>query len=105
VKTNEDEKENSSDSKNIHIPSFPDYCRPVSGLVSAVVHLLEVMADPVARAIAKAPFDDEPVTAEEEKSLAEAREWLKHNKPIPHEQVLAELGITQEDINKFQEPK
>ena len=33
MKTNEDKKENSSDSKNIHIPSFPDYCRPVSGLV------------------------------------------------------------------------
>ncbi|HEY4765565.1 MAG TPA: hypothetical protein VIH75_17970 [Candidatus Sulfotelmatobacter sp.] len=79
--------------------------RLAPGQISAVVHLLEVMADPVARAIAKAPFDDEPVTAEEEKSLAEAREWLKHNKPIPHEQVLAELGITQEDINKFQEPK
>jgi hypothetical protein len=79
--------------------------RLAPGQISAVVHLLEVMADPVARAIAKAPFDDEPVTAEEEKSLAEAREWLKHNKPIPHEQVLAELGITQEDINNFQEPK
>ena len=79
--------------------------RLAPGQISAVVHLLEVMADPVARAIANAPFDDEPVTAEEEKSLAEAREWLKHNKPIPHEQVLAELGITQEDINKFQEPK
>ena len=79
--------------------------RLAPGQISAVVHLLEVMADPVARAIAKAPFDDEPVTAEEEKSLAEAREWLKHNKPIPHEQVLAELGVTQEDINNFQEPK
>lgn len=79
--------------------------RLAPGQISAVVHLLEVMVDPVARAIAKAPFDDEPVTAEEEKSLAEAREWLKHNKPIAHEQVLAELGITQEDINKFQEPK
>jgi len=75
--------------------------------LSAVVGLLEAMLDPVSRAIANAPFDDEPVTAEEEKSLAEAREWLKHNKAIPHEQVLAELGITQEEIEhfKYEEPK
>jgi hypothetical protein len=75
--------------------------------LSAVVGLLEAMLDPVSRAIANAPCDDEPVTAEEEKSLAEAREWLKHNKAIPHEQVLAELGITQEEIEhfKYEEPK
>ena len=75
--------------------------------LSAVVGLLEAMLDPVSRAIANAPFDDEPVTAEEEKSLAEAREWLKHTKAIPHEQVLAELGITQEEIEhfKYEEPK
>lgn len=74
------------------------------GQLAAVVHLLEVMADPVARAIANAPVDDEPVTEEEERALGEAREWLKHNKPIPHEQVLAELGITQEEIENYREP-
>jgi len=73
--------------------------------LSAVVGLLEAMLDPVALALANAPFDNEPVTAEEEKELAEAREWSKHNKGIPHEQVLAELGITQEEIDRFQEPK
>jgi hypothetical protein len=70
--------------------------RMAPGQVAAVVGLLEVMLDPVSVALANAPYDDEPVTAEEEKSLAEAREWLKYNKGIPHEQVLAELGITQE---------
>jgi hypothetical protein len=57
--------------------------------------------------MAHAPIDDEPVTPEEEKALAEAREWSKHNKSIPHEQVLAELGITQEEVDhfKFEEPK
>ena len=72
--------------------------------ISAVVGLLEVMLDPVARAIANAPIDDEPVTEEEERALAESREWLKHNKGIPHEQVLAELGITQEEIDSYREP-
>jgi len=63
------------------------------------------MLDPVSRAVASAPVDDEPLTAEEEEALAEAREWLKHNKPIPHEQVLAELGITQEEVENYQEPE
>jgi hypothetical protein len=79
--------------------------RMAPGQVSAVVGLLKIMLDPVSRAIANAPFDDEPVTAEEVKSLAEANEWLKFNKAIPHEQVLAELGITQEEIDHYQEPK
>lgn len=69
--------------------------------LSAVVGLLEAMLDPVSRALARAPVDEEPVTAEEEKALAEAREWLKHNQGIPHEQVLAELGITQEEIESY----
>lgn len=79
--------------------------RMAPGQVSAVVGLIEIMLDPVSRAIANAPFDDEPLTAEEEISLAESREWLKHNKGIPHEQVLAELGITQEEVELFREPK
>jgi hypothetical protein len=72
--------------------------------VTAVVGLLEAMLDPVSLAVSNAPVDDEPVTAEEEKALQEAREWLKHNKGIPHEQVLAELGITQEEIERYKEP-
>ena len=72
--------------------------------LAAVVGLLEAMLDPVARAIAQAPVDDEPLTAEEQKALAEAREWLKDHQPIPHEQVLADLGITQSDIDNYQDP-
>jgi len=71
--------------------------------VAAVVGLLEAMLDPVSHAIANAPIDDEAVTAEEEKALDEAREWSKHNPGIPHEQVLAELGITQEEIDNYNE--
>jgi len=73
--------------------------------LSAVVGLLEAMLDPVSLAIANAPIDDEPLTAEEEKALAEAREWSKHNKAIPHEQVLAEVGITRKEIDRFRKPK
>ena len=66
--------------------------------VQAVRGLLQVMLDPVSRAIANAPVEDDPLTAEEAHALGEAREWLKHNRPIPHEQVLADLGITHEEI-------
>ena len=68
---------------------------------SAVVGLLEMMLDPVSRAIANAPIDNEPLDPREEKALNEAKEWLKHNEPSPHEQVLTELGITPEELDRF----
>jgi hypothetical protein len=71
--------------------------------LTAVARLLEVMIDPVARAIASAPIDDEPVTEEERRAVAEADEWLKHNQPIPFENVLAEFGLTVEDVENHQE--
>jgi hypothetical protein len=63
------------------------------------------LLDPVSRAIANAPVDDEPLTAGDEKALAEAREWSKHNKGTPQEEFLAELGITQEEIDNYRKPK
>jgi hypothetical protein len=68
---------------------------------AAVIDLLESILDPVSRALDNAPIDDEPVAAEEQAAVEESREWLKHNKGIPHEQVLAELGITPEEIERF----
>jgi hypothetical protein len=73
--------------------------------VPAAIGMLESLLDPVARAIANAPVDNEPLSTADEKALAEAHEWSKRNKGIPHEQVLAELGITREEIDRFQEPK
>jgi len=78
--------------------------RLAPGQVHAVRGLLQAMLDPVSRAVASAPVDDEPLTAEEAQALLEAREWLKHNTPIPHEQVLAELGITPGEIESYKEP-
>jgi hypothetical protein len=73
--------------------------------VPVAIDMLENLLDPVSRAIANAPVDDEPLTAADEKALAEAREWSKHNKSTPHEEFLAELGITPEEIDKSREPK
>ena len=72
--------------------------------LSAVAKLLETMLDPVARALANAPIDDEPVTEEERRAVAEADEWLRHNEPIPFEKVLADFGLTLEDVKSHQEP-
>jgi len=72
--------------------------------LTAVARLLESMVDPVAWAIANAPIDNEPVTDEERRAIAESDEWLKHNKPIPFEKVLADFGLTLEELKNHEEP-
>jgi hypothetical protein len=42
--------------------------------LNAVRGPLEVMVDPVFRALANAPIDDESITEEEDRAIAEARE-------------------------------
>ncbi len=66
--------------------------------LDAIVLLLQVMIGPVA--FADAPLEEEELTPEAIKALDQAREWLKDNPGIPHEQVLAELGITKDDIDR-----
>ncbi len=62
---------------------------------------MQVMLDPISRKLADARLEDEEIGQEEERSAAEAREWLKHNKPIPHEEVLADLGLTMADFERM----
>ena len=69
--------------------------------VAAVVHVMEVMLDPLSHKLANAPIEDEEISEEEERAVAEAREWLKHNKPIPHEEVLADFGLTMADFEQM----
>jgi hypothetical protein len=71
--------------------------------IAAVVHLMEVMLDPVSRALADAPIEDEEISEEEEKAVAESREWFKHNPGIPFEQVVAELGFTMEEVADYRD--
>jgi hypothetical protein len=58
---------------------------------AAVVRLLEAFLDE----------DGDTLSPAEAKAIAEADEWLKNNKPIPHEQVLAEFGLTAADWEKM----
>jgi len=77
-----------------HAHELLDQLEP--GQLSAVVHLLETMVSTDERyALSNA----------ERKAVVEADEWLKYNQPIPHEDVLAEFGLTMADWEKMgQEP-
>jgi hypothetical protein len=63
------------------------------GQLAAVVRLLETMVAP--------DEDRDTLSNAERMAVAEADEWLKHNQPIPHEEVLAELGLTMADWEKM----
>jgi hypothetical protein len=69
--------------------------------VPAAVELLETMLDPLARSLANAPYDDEPISEEEQLAVAASKAWLKENDPIPNEKVLAEFGLTAEDFERM----
>lgn len=57
--------------------------------LAAVVELLEAM---VRR---EGEIDEgEALSPAEAKAIAEADEWLKHHEPVPHDVVLAELGLS-----------
>jgi hypothetical protein len=71
--------------------------------VHALRCLVETMLDPLSRKLAMAPIEDEEISEREERDVAEAKEWLKHNEPIPHEEVLAAFGLTMDDFRKMGE--
>jgi hypothetical protein len=63
--------------------------------LNAVRNLLEVMAEPLSRALALAPFEDEEITSEMAAELDQARASLARGEGIPHEEILREFGLTQ----------
>lgn len=64
-----------------------------AGQLAAVIHLLEALVSP--------EEDRDTLSPAEAKAIAEADEWSKHNKPIPHEEVLAEFGLTMADWERM----
>jgi hypothetical protein len=72
-----------------------------TGQVIAAVGLFKAMLDPVDRAIANAPFEDEEISDEENRAVAASKAWLKDHEPIPNEEVLAEFGLTAEDFERM----
>jgi len=67
-----------------------------AGQFTAVSRLIEVMVDPVARALAAAPLDDEPLTEEDIRRIREAQAEGQCGTSM--EDVLAEFGLTLEDF-------
>jgi hypothetical protein len=67
---------------------------------SAVVTLITSMLDPVDRAIANAPFEDEEISEEESRAVAASKAWLAEHpgEGIPHEEILREFGLSPEDL-------
>ena len=67
--------------------------------ISTVVRFMEfTLLDPVSRSLATSPIDDEPLTEDEIRATEASREWFRHNKGIPHEEVLAEFGLKPGDF-------
>ncbi len=62
--------------------------------LAAVVQLMEVM-------IHDDIEESDTLSPAEAKAIAEADEWSKHNTPIPHEEVLAEFGLSVADWEKM----
>jgi hypothetical protein len=75
--------------------------RMAPGQVSAVVSLLEIILDPLARRLASAPYDDEPVSREEAREVEASQVSLARGEGIPNEKVLAEFGLSVEDFERM----
>jgi hypothetical protein len=90
---------NGSTDEKQHAHELIDRMAP--GQVSAVVNLLEIILDPLARSLASAPYDDEPVSQEEAREVEASKAALARGGGIPHEKVLAEFGLSAEDFERM----
>jgi hypothetical protein len=75
---------------NQHAHDLIDRLPPAQ--LAAVVHLLETIVN---------AEDDDTLSQSDLKAIAAADEWLKHNKPIEHEEILADFGLTMADWEKI----
>jgi hypothetical protein len=64
-----------------------------SGQLATLVHLLEVMVEPVSRSLALAPVEDEEITPETAEAIDRSRASLARGEGIPHEEILREFGL------------
>jgi len=77
---------------------------PDSQIGTAVRFLEFMLLDPVARTLATAPPDDEPVTEQDRRAVAASREYFRQDPEggIPFEQVVAECGFTMDQVRRHQ---
>ena len=72
-----------------------------TGQVIAAVGLFKAMLDPVSVALANAPVDDEPVSEEEARDIAESRAAYARGEVVSNDEVLAEFGLTADDFDRM----
>jgi hypothetical protein len=79
--------------KRQHVHELIDRLPPAQ--LTAVAGLLETM------------LDREQIGEEEERAVEEAKQWLRENrgKGIPHEEVLADFGLTMDDFRRMGEER
>ncbi len=61
--------------------------------ISGVVRFLETIADPADAALRNAPCEDEAISMDEERAIAEARDRFRNNPGIPHAEAMRRLGL------------
>jgi hypothetical protein len=73
---------------------------PDSQVGTAVRFLEFMLLEPIARTVAAAPPDDEPVTEQDRRRSHIGQAWFaqRGGKGIPMEEVLAEFGLKPEDF-------
>ena len=69
--------------------------------LAAAVAVLEKMVDPVEYALANAAWEDERISAEEEKASARARAAGYVPSPVSHEEFLKEFGLTLAEFERM----
>jgi hypothetical protein len=79
--------------------------RMAPGQIFAVVTVMETMLDPVSRAIANAPYEDELISDEETRAVAASKAWMAEHpgQGIPFEALLADFGVTAEELRHAQD--
>jgi hypothetical protein len=73
---------------------------PDSQIATTIRFLEFMLLDPMARAVATAAPDDEPVTEQDRRRLHTGQAWFaqRGGKGIPMEEVLADFGLKPEDF-------
>lgn len=61
--------------------------------LNVVRHLLEAMVEPLSRALASAPEEEEEISPETAAALDRARASLARGEGIPHEEIRREFGL------------
>ena len=71
------------------------------GQLRALISLVQFMLlDPVSRAMASAPLDDEEETEDERHAVMNSKGWFEERdgRGISHEEILAEFGLAPDEF-------